>query len=218
MLRKINNLGLAIGSVWHALRAYFGAYRWKRAEPIADRDALRRFLESRASYVTQTSLYGYLRTRAGMRYPQLFADDEFARAIDIAKWQMWFACLSDLSIYAGGLIARRSDAERSRITSLMEGTIEAILGSSEGGRDAERARKLRTRIAQADWATVPDDATPFSESPRTLVECAPIVEELKQLDEEIVRNSVRFRWQEVRRELRSDLDAEALMASVASQP
>src|SRR5512146_1291709 len=74
MLRKINNLGLAIGSVWHALRAYFGAYRWKRAEPIADRDALRRFLESRASYVTQTSLYGYLRTRAGMRYPQLFAD------------------------------------------------------------------------------------------------------------------------------------------------
>lgn len=205
-------------NAWFALRGYFGGDRWKRAEPVGDRDALRRFLESRASYVTQTSLYGYLRTRAGMRYPQLFANDEFVRAIDIAKWQMWFACLSDLSIYAGGLIARRSGAERSRITSLMDMTIETILASSEGGRDADRARKLRARIAHADWATVPDDATPFSESPRTLVECAPIVEELKQLDAEIVRNSVRFRWQEVRRELRRDLDAEALMASDASQP
>lgn len=218
MLRWINKLGVTLRDAWCALRGYVGADRWKRAEPIADRDALRRFLESRTSYVTQTSLYGYLRTRAGMRYPQLFANDEFGRAIDIAKWQMWFACLSDLSIYAGGLIARRSGAERSRITFLMDMTIETILASSEGGRDADRARKLRARIAQADWAAVPDDATPFSESPRTLVACAPIVEELKQLDQEIVRNSVRFRWQEVRRELRRDLDAKALMATDAPQP
>jgi hypothetical protein len=217
MLRRINNLGLALGDAWRALRDYLGADRWKRAEPIADRDALRHFLESRASYVTQTSLYGYLRTRAGMRYPQLFANDEFVRAIDIAKWQMWLACLSDLSVYAGGLIARRSGAGRSRITSLMKATIDAILAESEGSRDGERAKKLRARIAGADWAAVPDDATPFSESPRTLVECAPIVEELKQLDEEIVRNSVRFRWQEVRRDLRRDLDAEALMASDLEQ-
>jgi hypothetical protein len=97
----------------------------------------------------------------------------------------------------------------------MQATIEAILGASEGGRDGERAQNLRARIAQADWVAVPDDATPFNESPRTLVECAPIVEELKQLDEEIVRNSVRFRWQEVRRELRRALDAKTLMASEA---
>ena len=218
MLRQINNLGIALTDAWRALRGYFGVDRWKRAEPVADRDALRHFLESRASYVTQTSLYGYLRTRAGMRYPQLFANDEFVRAIDIAKWQMWFSCLSDLSIYAGGLIAHRSGAERSRVTSLMQATIEAILAASDGGGDRDRAQKLHARIARADWAAVPDDATPFSESPRTLVECAPIVEELKQLDEEIVRNSVRFRWQEVRRELRRNLDAEALMASGASQP
>lgn len=228
MLRRINNLERMVRASWQALahpvaawnsvRGYFGADRWKRAEPVADRDSLRRFLESRASYVTQSSLYGYLRTRAGMRYPQLFANDEFVRAIDIAKWQMWFACLSDLSVYAGGLIARRSGAEHSRVTSLMQATIDAILAAGEGGRDGDRAQKLHARIARADWAAVQDDPTPFSESPRTLVECAPIVEELKQLDEEIVRNSVRFRWQEVRRELRRDLDANALMASDASQP
>ena len=227
MLRRINNLESLVraswralahpAAAWRAVRGYFGADRWKRAEPVVDRDALRRFLESRSSYVTQMTLYGYLRTRAGMRYPQLFANDEFVRAIEIAKWQMWFACLSDLSVYAGGLIAHRSGAERAKVTSLMQATIEAILDANEGGRDADRAKSVRRRIAQTDWAAVQDDATPFSESPRTLVECAPIVEELKQLDEEIVRNSVRFRWQEVRRELRRDLDAKALMASEASQ-
>jgi hypothetical protein len=215
MLRRINNLRPQLRAAWSALRDYFGTERWRRAEPIADRDTLRQFLESRSSYVTQTSLYGYLRTRAGMRYPQLFANDEFVKAIETAKWQMWVACLSDLSVYAGGLIARRSGAERAKVSSLMQATIEAILGANEGGRDGERAQKLRARIAQADWVAVRDDATPFNESPRTLVECAPIVEELKQLDEEIVRNSVRFRWQEVRRELRRDLDAKTLMASEA---
>lgn len=218
MLSRINNLGRLLRDAWCALRGYFGAERWRRAEPIADRDALRRFLESRASYVTQTSLYGYLRTRAGMRYPQLFANDEFVKAIEIAKWQMWFACLSDVSVYAGGLIAQRSGAEQCRVTSLLQATIGAILDASESGRDEADARRLHARIAQIDWATVADDSSPFSESPRTLIECAPVLEQLKLLDEEIVRNSVRFGWQEVRRELRRQLDAKALMASESSQP
>ncbi len=228
MLRRINHLGTLVSAsrrvlahplgIWRAARGYFGVDRWKRAESIADRAALGRFLDARANFVAQTSLYGYLRTRSGMRYPQLFANDEFVKAIDIAKWEMWFACLSDLSVYAGGLIAHRGGAERARITPLLEATIETILGECEGGRDAGRAQRLRSRIALIDWTTVPDDASPFSESPRTLIECAPVLDQLKQLDEEIVRNSVRFRWQEVRRELRRNLDANALMASEALRP
>jgi hypothetical protein len=65
------------------------------------------------------------------------------------------------------------------------------------------------------WSEVPDNAVAFSESPGALVRWAPIMEELKQLDEDIVRNSVRFRWQEVRRDLRASLDAEALLAHSA---
>ena len=40
---------------------------------------------------------------------------------------------------------------------------------------------------------------------------------LKQLDEEIVLNSVRFRWQEVRRHFARDLDANAVIASLDSR-
>ena len=42
-------------------------------------------------------------------------------------------------------------------------------------------------------------------------------DELKQYDAEIVRGSVRFRWQEVRRDLRRDLDAEAVLASAGTR-
>lgn len=204
-------------SLWRVIHGYVGGARRGRGEPVADRAALQRFLDSRASFVAQMSLYGYLRTRAGMRYPELFSNDEFVKAVDAAKWQMWLACLSDLSVYAGGLLARRGRADTARIAALMQATLEAVLSASGVTHDPARVERVRTRLALCDWTAVPDDGTPFSESPRVLIECAPIVDELKQLDEEIVRNSVRFRWQQVRRELRRALDADALMASEAAR-
>ena len=205
-------------SFWRAIRDCFGRGRWRRGEPVRDRAALQRFIDSRASFVAQTSLYGYLRTRAGMRYPELFSNDEFVKAIDAAKWQVWLACLSDLSVYAGGLLARRTRTDPAWVGPLMTATLESLLAASEEKHDAARVERVRARLAQCDWTAVPDDGTPFSESPRALIESAPIVDELKQLDEEIVRNSVRFRWQEVRRELRRDLEADALLASETSRP
>ena len=205
-------------ALWQILRDHFGAVARRRVTRIADRDGLRRFLESRASHVAQTSLYGYLRTRAGARYPELFANDAFVRSIDIAKWYIWLACLSDVSIYAGGLVAHRSGAGPAEVRGLMANILEAILAATgtppgAGNEFPQLAQHLRARVALCDWASVSDDEAPFSESPTALVDHAPIIDELKRLDEEIVRNSVRFRWQEVRRDLRRELDAAALMAS-----
>jgi hypothetical protein len=199
---------------------YLGAGPGRRTTPITGRKDLQRFLETRSSFVAQTSLYGYLRTRAGMRFPELFTDDAFVTSINIAKWQLWLACLADLSVYAGGLLSR-TQAPPEQIRALVSGVVEAILEATgvpaDAGEDFEAgARRLRARIALCDWASVPDDETAFSESPAALVRHAPIVDELKQLDEPIVRNSVRFRWQEVRRDLRRDLDAVAVLASVGS--
>jgi hypothetical protein len=227
MLRWINYLGPHLAAwwrtlarpvgLWRTIRGFLGAGPWKRGTPIVDRDGLQRFLDSRSSFVAQTSLYGYLRTRAGMRYSELFSNEDFARATDAAKWRVWLACLADLSVYAGGLVARRTRGDNGRIASLMNATVETILSANAAGIDPAHVQRVRARLALCDWAAVPDDATAFSDSPRTLIECAPVVDQLKQLDEEIVRNSVRFRWQEIRRELRRDLDAEALLASEASR-
>jgi hypothetical protein len=62
-----------------------------------------------------------------------------------------------------------------------------------------------------------DGEMPFSRSPQALVRWAPVVDEFKLEDDEIVRNSVRFRWQEIRRELRRDLDADALIETASPE-
>lgn len=206
------------GALWELVKEYLGLGRRKRKEPVDTRERLKRFLETRASFVAQTSLYGYLRTRAGMRYPELFDDDVFVRSINIAKWHVWLACLSDLSIYAGGLLAQRLPAETADVARLIHELVTEIIiaaGTPEGADDefAAHAERVKSRLERCDWMQVSDDEGPFSESPSALVRWAPIIDELKQLDEPIVRNSVRFRWQEIRRELRTSLDAGAVLGA-----
>ena len=204
------------------LAEYLGAGRAGRKRSVAGPAALEHFLDSRASLVAQTTLYGYLRTRAGMRYPVLFENDAYVVSINHAKWQMWLACLSDLSVFAGALLARRSQAGPAAAGTVVTSAVEAILertGTPEdsGPLFARGAESVRARLRRCAWHTLDDDESTFTESPEALVRHAPIITELMALDEEIVRNSVRFRWQEVRRELRATLDPDAVLDSAASE-
>ena len=198
------------------LAKYLGAERAGRNRIVANAAALEHFLDTRASHIAQTTLYGYFRTRAGTRFPVLFDDDGFVVSLNHAKWQMWLACLADLSVYAGGLLALRSQAGPAASGALVRRSVDAILehtGTPEdsGPRFAEGAREVRERLRRCDWNALADDESAFTASPEALVRHAPIMPELMALDEEIVRNSVRFRWQEVRRELRANLDADTVL-------
>jgi hypothetical protein len=216
-MTRVDKLANWTAGLWDALRDYFGSVgRRRRDEPVTDPASLQQFLETRASFVAQTSLYGYLRTRAGMIYPQLFENDEFVRSVNIAKWHIWLACLSDLSVYAGGLLVRHPGASPAAVGALIDQVVTAILAKTgtpadAGDEFAAHAERVRARVAACDWNEVTDDETAFSASPTALIRWAPIVENLKELDEDIVRNSVRFRWQEIRRDLRRNLDVEAVL-------
>ncbi len=216
----MTSIRLFSASFWKSLLGRLGAGSASRNRPVADIEGLAYFLRTRASHVAQTSLYGYLRTRAGTRFPELFSDDAFVESINIAKWHVWLACVSDLAIYAGGLLRSQTPGHESEVAPLMAGVVDSILQETGVPADAGKgfeahASHVRARVAMCDWGTVSDDETAFSQSPAALVQWAPIVDELKQLDEEIVINSVRFRWQEVRRDLRRLLDAQAVLASAA---
>lgn len=202
-------------------REYLGIGGKVRRMPIASPAALEDFLGTRASYIAQTSLYGYLRTRAGQRYPELFDGDEFVVSINIAKWHMWLACLSDITVYAGGLLARGSDLPVEAIRELMVELLDRILDKTgiPGEADAEfpdHAQRVRRRVALTHWRGIEDGEECFTASPEALVRWAPIVKTLMELDEPIVRNSVRFHWQEIRRDLREYLDVSALTAELAA--
>lgn len=189
----------------------------RRLEPIRDPAALRAFLQTRAFYVAQMTLYGYLRTRAGVRFPELFEDDQFVASTNIAKWHVWLACLSDLAVHAGRMMRRNSGASDIDVSRLMRRIVNEIL--AETGTPAEAgaefvtsADRLRVRIGLCDWSAQSDGEQSFVESPSALVHWAPIVDDLKALDEEIVRNSVRFRWHEIRQQLQRALDAVSVMS------
>lgn len=194
--------------------------RWRRREPIRSADELRAFLKTRASHVAQMTLYGYLRTRAGTRFPELFENEAFIVSMNIAKWHVWLACLSDLAVHAGSLLRRNSGAPAEAVGALMRSLVDDLLGETgtpaEAGPEfAAHAQRVRARLALCDWSIAEGSDAAFAESPTALVYWAPIVDDLKALDEEIVRNSIRFRWHEVRRELSHNLDPAAVLASAA---
>jgi hypothetical protein len=212
----LDRLGDGFGHLLRTLHEYLIAGAKRRGEPIRDTLVLRRFVETRSAYIAQTSLYGYLRTRAGMRYPELFDDDPFVASINAAKWHMWLACLSDLSVYTGGMLQRQASDPATDAGPLIRETLERILAETGLPPDAdgdfpEHAERVRLRIVQCDWNGIADDERAFNQSPAALVRHAPIVENLKELDAPVVHNSVRFHWQEVRRDLREHLDADAVM-------
>ena len=206
--------------IWTTIKTYFGLGRKIRQQPIDSPDALCRFLDERASFVAQTSLYGYLRTRAGMRYPELFDDDVFVASINIAKWHLWLDCLSDICVFAGSRIAQHAPRELPGVARMMTSVIESILARTgtppeAGGEFESHANQVRDRLARTDWLMVREDEAAFATSPAGLVRWAPILDELKALDEEIVLNSVRFRWQEVRRDFSQYLDLQSMLSSMS---
>lgn len=190
--------------------------RWRREEPIRDAAALRQFLQTRASHVAQMTLYGYLRTRAGTRFPELFENDAFAASLNIAKWHVWLACLADLAVHAGTVLRRNSIAAE-EVAALIQRLVDEILDETgippdAGPEYAAHAQRVRARLALCGWSAQASDEDAFVESPTALVYWAPVVDDLKALDEAIVRNSIRYRWHEVRRDLHKNLDAAAVMA------
>lgn len=201
---------------WKSLLDRIGTGRSSRDRPVADSEGLAYFLRTRASHVAQTALYGYLRTRAGTRFPELFSDDAFVASINIAKWHVWLACVSDLAVYAGGLVSRRTRAPAAEVAALMQGVVHSLLEETgvpgEAGNEFEaHADRVRARMALCEWSSLREGEGPFSESPDALVHWAPIVDEIKALDAEIVRNSVRFRWLEVRQDLQRLLVVESII-------
>lgn len=189
----------------------------KKPDPVLDSETLGTFIETRSSLVAQSSLYGYIKTRAGTRFPELFENEEFLTSINIAKWQIWAACVSDLAVFAGGLIfLKASDA--ARIRRILQSAVQPVLERTglpeEAGSDFARSvEQVTVRLDSADFSQAAEHESAFTRSPDALIYWAPIVDELKALDDEIVRNSIRFRWQEPRRELRALLEVDALLKS-----
>ena len=68
--------------------------------PVDSVAALEEFLASRSAYVAQKTLYGYVKTRMGTRFAIMFDDKQIIASLNIARFHVFAACLSDLTVYA----------------------------------------------------------------------------------------------------------------------
>ena len=185
--------------------------------PIATVADLERFVATRAAYVGQTKLYGYLKTRIGTRYPRVFDDDIFVRSMNIAKYHVFAACLSDLAIFAVATALLEQNLPDERRAALAMRCFRQ--GLDDNSRDLPREFSVEQavevfarRLASTDWFLSAPDRSNFTESPKALLKWAPIAERLKREDAEIVKNSIKFAWRDIREQYCKRLDADGLAA------
>ena len=60
---------------------------------------LTEFIQKKSSWVSQVTLYGYLKTRMGTKYVLMFDDEIFLTSINKAKWNIYSIALQDLTFY-----------------------------------------------------------------------------------------------------------------------
>ena len=168
---------------------------------INNLDDLEDFVQKKSAWVTQVTLYGYLKTRMGTKYVLHFDNEKFLGSINKAKWNIYYVALQDMIFYSlsylnitinfqeGGHAKNiyNSILEREKLNGMPEEVIE-------------KARKLfEERYDNIDWKKYSNDL-PFNKSALALYEWAPIAEELKTLDRKIVLNSMILKWDNIKEE------------------
>ena len=181
------------------LFALFKAFIPKKK--IKSLDDLEEFIQSKSAWVTQVTLYGYLKTRMGTRYVLHFENDQFMSSVNLAKWNIYSVALQDLTLYTFSYLKNNfnfNDLEKSKEIFLKilddETTNKMPLDIIE-----EAKKNFDERLQKINWDIYFKDL-PFNPSALSLYKWAPIAEELKTLDRKIVLNSVILKWDIVKKE------------------
>ena len=168
---------------------------------ISNLDELEDFIQSKSAWVTQVTLYGYLKTRMGTRYVLHFENDKFMASVNLAKWNMYAVALQDLTFFTFSYLNNNlnyQDVDKAKEIFLKilddETTNKMPLDIIE-----EAKNNFNARLQNINWKTYYNDL-PFNPSALSLYKWAPIADELKQLDRKIVLNSVILKWDIVRKE------------------
>ena len=188
---------------WNDFKVYlfalFKAFIPKKK--ISNLDELENFIQTKSAWVTQVTLYGYLKTRMGTRYVLHFENDEFMRSVNLAKWNIYSVALQDLTFFTfSKLKADFNYQEMKKAEEIFFKILDDETSNKMPQDIIEEAKKnFVERMRGINWDTYHNDL-PFNPSALSLYKWAPIAEELKNLDRKIVLNSVILKWNVVKKE------------------
>ena len=169
---------------------------------ITSKEDLQNFVQERSAHVTQTTLYGYIKTRIGTRYTAMIQDEKFSDSMNIAKWNIYVAAIADLTLYVFSFLTDKKNLKENDAEEVFNRIIEREIKNGLDKNISELAKKeFSLRVQSADWKNLYLE-NPFSSSGMALYKWAPIAEELKVLDKEIVLNSIKLKWNIVENEFK----------------
>ena len=169
---------------------------------ISSEKELKNFIQERSAHVTQTTLYGYLKTRMGHKFTLMVQDEEFSKSINLAKWNIYMVALADCTFFTFSFLITEKNLQKKNFKEIF---IEIIDNEKNNGLSEEiyiKAKKeFNKRAELVDFKKYYLEE-PFKESGLALFHWSPIADELKELDKKIVLNSIKLKWNLVTEEFK----------------
>ena len=181
------------------LFALFKAFIPKKK--IKNLDELEHFIQTKSAWVTQVTLYSYLKTRMGTRYVLHFDNDVFMSSLNIAKWNIYSVALQDLTFFTFSYLKVNFNYQHiNQAKEIFNKILDDEISNKMPLDIIEETKKtFNERLQNLNWENYHKDL-PFNLSALSLYRWAPIAEELKSLDRKIVLNSMILKWDIIKKE------------------
>ena len=168
---------------------------------IKDLNELENFIQTKSAWVSQVTLYSYLKTRMGTRYVLHFDNDEFMESVNKAKWNIYSVALQDLSLFVFSYLKVNSNfMEMNKCREIYMNILDDEISNNMPLEIIDEAKKnFDKRFQSVNWDNYYNDL-PFNPSALSLYKWAPIADELKDLDRKIVLNSIILKWDIIKKE------------------
>ena len=162
---------------------------------------LEEFIQKKSAWVSQVTLYGYLKTRMGAKYVLMFEDEVFLQSINTAKWNIYVVALQDLSFYTISYLKNiRNIHDTEKAKELFYKILDKEKKNEIPNDIFENTKaQFEKKYNEVDWTSY-HKSLPFNTSALALYEWSPIAEELKTLDKKIVLNSMILKWENIKKE------------------
>ena len=161
---------------------------------IKSKSDLQKFIQQRSAHVTQTTLYGYLKTRIGVKFTAMVDDEVFSKSINIAKWNIYMIALADCTFYTFSYLISEKNLKENHCKEIYLDIIEKEKANGLSDEIFLKAKQeFLNRYEKINFNKYYLD-NPFKKSCLALYDWSPIADELKTLDKEIVLNSMRLKW------------------------
>ena len=180
------------------LKRIFTKYR-----QIKSVEQVKTFIQEQSAQVSQMTLYGYLKTRMGAKHVIMFEDKDFLKSINIAKWQIYGASLIDCTFFCFSFLHKEKNFLQTDQANKI--FFEILNEEKANGMNLDAyenaSKEFNSRYSKINWETY-YNSHPFKTSSKALYEWAPIADELKKLDRQIVINSMILKWNNIQRDFK----------------